>query len=157
MKTLILVRHAESSSAIGNQSDFDRTLSEKGKLQAKEMQQHLQRFSSLLVLCSDSQRTRQTAAHLLENISHSIQYLPELYNASALTIQQIIEKHADSSPLMVIAHNPGISQLYHDLTQQWVSFEPCSIGIITLSNEENTLSTTPASLLGNFVSPLQNE
>ncbi len=157
MRTLLLVRHAEAISSLDQSSDFDRALTEKGKRQALEMRQYLAHFPSIHVLCSPSQRTRQTAAHLLESVSHSIQHLPELYNASALTIQQIIEKHSDTSPLMIIAHNPGITQLYHELTQQWVPFEPCSMGIITLSNEENERTINDIPYLGNFVTPQENE
>jgi phosphohistidine phosphatase len=157
MRSLIIVRHAEAIPATVGMSDIDRPLSPKGILQAQEMRHHLAPYHHIHVLCSNSRRTRETATHLLNDNTASIEYLPELYNASANQLWLTIEQCSAQSSILVIAHNPGITQLYCELTQQWVSFEPCSMGIIVPFDAENDLTQENKKLLGTFVRPIKNE
>lgn len=157
MRSLIIVRHAEAIPATVGMSDIDRPLSAKGILQVQEMRHHLSPFHHIHVLCSNSRRTRETAAHLLNNKTATIEYIPELYNATANQLWMTIEQYSAQSSILVIAHNPGISQLYCELTKQWLSFEPCSIGIIEPFDAENDITQENTNLLGTFVTPITNE
>lgn len=157
MKTLILVRHAEASASKGSQLDFDRSLSEMGEKQAHEMRHHLSKYSSVKMLCSSSVRTSKTGAILNVDWKQEMTFLKELYNASAEEILFIIQSQTANQHLLIIAHNPGISQLYYELTGDWIAFSPCSIGIIEVPFDNWAELIAEKNLKGLFISPQQYE
>lgn len=157
MKTLILIRHAEAVSPSGGMSDFDRPLSTKGQNQAREMRGHLPAHIPFYLLSSASIRTTETTKILSESRHDHVHFMMDLYNASAPEILNIIAQQRKEDHVIVVAHNPGISQLYFELTGQWIAFEPCSMGIITteLENWSDLLITTNHK--GTLISPQQYE
>jgi phosphohistidine phosphatase len=157
MKTLILVRHAEANASKGNQLDFDRSLSVNGENQAHEMRRHLHAFSSVNILSSSSVRTTETAKILNQDWNQGIAYFKELYNASADEILFCIQSQSTLQNLVIIAHNPGISQLYYELTGDWNAFSPCSFGIIETPVEHWGTLTAEKKLKGIFISPEHHE
>ncbi|MEM6811636.1 MAG: phosphoglycerate mutase family protein [Pseudomonadota bacterium] len=158
MKTLYLLRHAESPSRF-DLEDYERPLSDNGIAQAKAVGEHLKNVNK--VLCSSAKRTRTTCKYAFENQGlHNIEFSDDLYNASASTLLQNIQQE-QSDHLLVIAHNPGI----HMLAYQLISpndqnrqldklssyYPPCSLAIISCGIESWAELTIEANKLENFI------
>jgi len=139
MHNLILLRHAETVGSLSD--DFNRTLTPHGKKQAKKLAEFFannEEYLPDLVLCSSALRTRQTAAPIIENTKIKIKYLPELYNISYEKMARIISEHADIENLMIISHNPAISQFAHLLHKPTsiandVSLKPSQMAIFEVA------------------------
>ena len=115
MLRLLLLRHAKSDQVTGL-DDRDRPLAEVGRADSIAMGQFMARQGLLpaLVLVSAALRTQQTWALVAPAFSATMveRLEPRLYNASAQSILTLLqETDADFSSLLVIAHNPGLSQL----------------------------------------------
>jgi phosphohistidine phosphatase len=71
------------------------------------------------LLCSPARRTRDTAVLVARELSldpAALQSVAELYAASPQSIRESIEQyHGNALTLMVIGHNPGLSELGHEL------------------------------------------
>lgn len=130
------MRHAESP-FITQQQDIERALSPVGKTQAKEMGGFLQEKGLLpdVILASIAQRTMQTARLLCiaSGISEEqIQLEERLYNASPEQIEEVII-HAELPEaiqnVLILAHNPGISQFASICSQEtkYFSFVPSAM------------------------------
>ena len=120
---LYLMRHAqaETNHAMGDRA---RGLSPRGREQAREAGQLLAGRGVQLVLCSDSERTRQTYDELGLRLPSGepvpVQYMAALYLGSADVIRQRISEIEDEvTGLLVIAHSPGIPTLGAELA--WAS------------------------------------
>jgi phosphohistidine phosphatase len=116
MKRLYLLRHAKSSWDDPTLADHDRPLAARGRRAAKVMGEHLRRegIAPELVLCSSSERTRQTLTLIAPGLGESAdaQVKPELYAASAADLLEALhEVPAEVESVMVIGHNPAIQDL----------------------------------------------
>jgi len=72
-----------------------------------------------IILSSPAMRAQKTAEILSEEMHYykQIRYMNELYLSSADTISNLIHHQLDElDSIMIIAHNPGISDLAHKLT-----------------------------------------
>lgn len=111
-KKIILLRHAEASNANFSTNDFNRSLSHSGQQQALSIGQRIYRHvtSPISVVCSTAVRTRQTLEAL--NIDHilDVHYYESLYNGDLTDYLEVITK-ASNFPLLLIGHNPVISEL----------------------------------------------
>jgi phosphohistidine phosphatase len=91
------------------------------------------------ILCSDSARTRETADLLLQTwhgLANTpipeIKFLAELYHADPHDIVESLRRfHGGRSSLMVIAHNPGISEYATRLCGQPISMPTAAIAIFS--------------------------
>jgi len=71
------------------------------------------------VLASSARRTRETAAIVVSrlNLSVAIVHESSLYLATADTLLRAINAcHAPTQTLLLVAHNPGVSELAHQLS-----------------------------------------
>lgn len=121
MKRLILVRHAESGWARPFEKDFDRTLTDAGIMDAKQMAERLrlQNIFPEQIYSSPAKRAVGTA-----NIFKSI-LIPEgdilivddaLYGPSVKTFYDVIDRiPADVDSAMIFSHNRGITDFVNDL------------------------------------------
>ena len=71
------------------------------------------------ILCSPSQRTRETLAPLLSihsELDALVSFVPQIYGASTSTLTTLLD-HAftESDRLMIIGHNPGFERLLFDV------------------------------------------
>ena len=114
---LTLLRHGHAEPLLEGADDFVRELTKRGRADATAMGQRLAKAHLVpeLILASSAQRT-QTTVQLLAAASHTpkekIQYLDELYNASAHQIWDMAIAHAGQhAHVLVCGHNPGISRL----------------------------------------------
>ena len=118
MRRLVIFRHAKAVPH-GAAPDFDRALAERGLNDAAAAGRYLAAEQILpdLALVSPSLRTRQTwerAAPALGDVP--VRFEEAIYDASATTLLHIARKApASVRTLVLVGHNPGMSQLARDL------------------------------------------
>jgi len=121
MKTLTIFRHAKSSWDDSDLTDFDRPLNPRGKRDAPEMGHRLKAagIRPSLILTSPATRAWATARIVAHEIAYPIEFLQrerDLYNAGTNTLKSIICEQDDGfNSLMVIGHNPGLTDLVNEL------------------------------------------
>lgn len=109
--TLLRHGHAETSAPGG---DIDRALDDIGRAEVSSAAAALAQFEKpTRLIVSSARRTRESAAILIQSLtlqSAQIEYLPELYLASAGTLRRVIDTQPDEhTQLCLIGHNPGLS------------------------------------------------
>lgn len=113
MKRLILTRHAKSSWDDPMMSDHDRPLNERGKAAAADLGQWLasRGYVPGQVLCSDAVRTRATFSGIAPALPGApvLELKPALYHAGPDVMLAVL-RHATADCVMMIGHNPGISE-----------------------------------------------
>jgi phosphohistidine phosphatase len=137
MKTLALVRHAKSSWDDPSLSDHDRPLAERGLQEAPEMGRRLRGrgFAPDVILSSTAVRTKDTAAMIAAELGDEppdIVLVPELYDASPATILALVgglDDDLDSA--MVVAHDPGMSELASALSPKIERMPTCAVAEFT--------------------------
>lgn len=114
------MRHAEALPAAIDSEDFVRPLSDAGRLAAARAAATLASGAAIeLLLYSPARRTGETAAIVAETLSlgESLQQaVPELYLATPQRVRAAIARwHGAARVLLVIGHNPSISELGAEL------------------------------------------
>ena len=124
MKRLILLRHAKSERDSPSGRDFDRSLNNRGRADAKRMGEEIRSLGLNfdLVLASPAQRVVET----VEGVGGLSQKSDErIYDASTgqlLDIVRSVDDQVDS--LMLVGHNPGFERLAATLTNNEVDDVP---------------------------------
>lgn len=123
-RTLILVRHAKAEQVVGK-ADHDRELSPRGRKDARAVGEWLS--SELqpgilldMVLCSTSERTRQTLDEVCAGgvTFRQTRFDERIYDGSAAGLIEILREVPDTVPtVLVIGHAPGIPVLATVLAQ----------------------------------------
>ncbi|MET0282313.1 MAG: histidine phosphatase family protein [Steroidobacteraceae bacterium] len=114
---LILVRHAHADWPQYRGRDFDRPLTPQGVAGARDTGLAIQAagLRPALLLASPARRTRQTAeliAAELQLPAGALQFLDTLYNAPQVTLEvEARVATACSGLVLLVAHNPGVSEL----------------------------------------------
>ena len=113
MKRLILTRHAKSNWDDPLTPDHDRPLNERGKAAAADLGVWLcsRGYIPDEVLCSDALRTRKTWSGIAPALPGTpvLELKPALYHAGPDVMLAVL-KHAKGDTVMMIGHNPGISE-----------------------------------------------
>ncbi|MDX1434586.1 MAG: histidine phosphatase family protein [Gammaproteobacteria bacterium] len=121
MPLLTLVRHAKSSWDFPELDDFARPLNRRGLADCDKMRKHLRERLPApdRVLTSDAARALQTCQVLVEVFAldaGAVRRVHALYLAPAETVLELLDEHAaDSADVAVVAHNPGLTDLYNRL------------------------------------------
>ena len=147
-KTLILLRHAEALDNNFEQTDYERVLSKKGIHDIHQLASFFieNKLMPDYILASSAIRTTQTANILVKSIgvdNNLIVLKKSLYNSSA---QQIFEEICSTEipnsvqTLLLIAHNPGISELASELLPlpTFTHLPPCGMMAFRLKIENWT-------------------
>jgi len=122
MKRLTLIRHAQADDAPTGQRDWDRPLTRRGQADAatmaKRMKDQLSNPDS--ILSSPAVRTRQTAELFTKQFPKiSLKIDEELYLASPKQMLSVILAQDNATRhLVLVGHNPGISELADELSQE---------------------------------------
>ena len=124
MRTLIMIRHAKSSSAKFLQSDFDRVLNDRGEQDAADMGKKLNRLQLIpdLIIASNAKRTRQTAKRIAKEVGYigNIQWEEKLYHCAPEAFEEVIECLGDKvNTLFMVGHNPGITDFVNVLSPEF--------------------------------------
>ena len=139
---IVLTRHAKSSWDNLNLTDHDRPLSRRGREDAKLIAKYLAtyEYTYKTILCITSKRTSETLEIFLNYIHKvdQINYLSNLYHASAETIRKEITTLDTDGTYMLLGHNPGIEDFLRNLHKDTsLNVPKCSIDL--LSNQNNYL------------------
>ena len=120
MKKLIIVRHSKSSWKDLSLSDFNRPLNGRGKSDGPLMADYLKsKINKIDYLHSSSSvRTFETSKYFINQIQFGkVEYDDSLYHSSATSILNMISNYsADYQSVMIIAHNPGLTNLINNIT-----------------------------------------
>jgi len=120
MKKLILIRHSKSSWNDMSLTDFNRPLNRRGKSDGPLMAFYLSnRIVKIDYLHSSSSvRTFETSKYFINQIQFGkIEYDDSLFHCSSLSILKMIMNYSeDYQSAMIIAHNPGLTNLINNIT-----------------------------------------
>jgi len=143
-KTLFLVRHAKSSWSDPSLSDLERPLNKRGSRNAPDMGKRLaktitKKDSALpipeQILTSPAVRAQNTAKVIAKALNikpKTIEDDERLYFQGAKSmLDVIVERAGESNSLMVVGHNPDITDLYNLLSGLNLDKMPtCAIAIL---------------------------
>ncbi|MFT5483284.1 MAG: phosphohistidine phosphatase [Halieaceae bacterium] len=139
-RTLLLVRHAETETPRPGQDDFKRELTQRGRADAERVGNHLQvlGYEPDRVLVSSALRASQTAAIVTEQLNcatSTISYRDALYyeGGSGLT-DTLLDLPDELLQVLVLAHNPAISQFAGKLSGERLHMAPCAVACIVGSS-----------------------
>jgi phosphohistidine phosphatase len=113
---VVLVRHAHADWPGYDGRDFDRPLTPRGEEDAHAAGRAIAGAGHrpALILASPARRTRQTAEIICVELGLApalLRFVDCLYNATGAALVAELRSHADGGhrTLMLVAHNPGIS------------------------------------------------
>lgn len=117
MKRLTLMRHGNAEWKDPAIPDFDRTLNRRGNSEAEVMSRRLSELGLVptLLMVSPARRAQQTAEIVVRELGIPPRHLrseESLYLAEAEDILRVVKGTGPRIPhLMIIGHNPGLSEV----------------------------------------------
>lgn len=159
MKRLILMRHAEAGWHI-NMDDHERPLSASGIRDAKKIGSWLKEKEYIPdeVISSTSTRTRETLSCLFLECPQIFE--KSLYLADAEQMKSTLQTLL-SETVILLAHNPGITELAHDLMnheekhENFMDFPAASTLVIDFKADRWSEVKSDSGIFVDFVMPLQ--
>jgi phosphohistidine phosphatase len=130
MRHITLLRHAKSDWDNPSQNDFDRTLNQRGEKNAKLIATRLKNsgMRPSLIISSDAVRAISTARLIARGIGYPIEFIQpdhELYLASPASIIDVLEREGETyTDVMIIGHNPGLTELANKLSNSQIDNIP---------------------------------
>jgi phosphohistidine phosphatase len=130
-RKIILVRHAQAQVEQFGRNDKDRILTMAGMHEVENVQNKLIPYTDdlQLILCSNAKRTRQTYDGLKIILPPQLecQFEDPLYNCTSKTLQVRLQRlRNDIQNVMIIAHNPGVSEFLQAVLSSGSSYHPMS-------------------------------
>lgn len=134
MKTLSLVRHASSNLDYGILEDFERILSNQGKIESKLAGLKILEMNNIPdhIISSGAERAISTACILSNELNYDkykIEINNSIYNSSFYNILSIVKNTSnDYQKIMIVGHNPSLhisSQMLS--TENIDNFVPASV------------------------------
>ncbi|MBT00597.1 MAG: hypothetical protein CMI01_18285 [Oceanospirillaceae bacterium] len=125
MIEVMLLRHGKAKKS-SDGHDFDRPLKERGKRGAQRTGAWLAQTGNLpaRVICSPARRARESAEKCVKAMGATVERIENddrLYCASASNLfDRLIEAASQTSPVMLVGHNPGLEQLAQQLLPESV-------------------------------------
>jgi phosphohistidine phosphatase len=115
------MRHAEAAPAAREADDFERPLTDAGRVSAARAAKLLAVGAPIeRVLFSPARRTSETAAIVADSLrfeKSALQAVPKLYLATAHRIGAALARWQGSARvILVVGHNPGLSDLGGELS-----------------------------------------
>ena len=158
MKRLILMRHAEAGWHI-NMDDHERPLSASGIRDAKKIGSWLKEKEYIPdeVISSTSVRTRETLSCLFLECPQIFE--KSLYLADAEQMKSTLQTLL-SETVILLAHNPGITELAHDLMnheekhENFMDFPAASTLVIDFKADRWSEVKSDSGIFVDFVMPL---
>lgn len=131
MKRLLLMRHGNADST---NYDYKRALTSIGVKEVKNIANRLNEINIHpdLIITSSSIRTLQTSEIINDNFIHKSTIISkdDLYLCPSHYIEQLLYEINDSiNTLMIVAHNPGIAELYTQLSNKLTSYPTAGLVI----------------------------
>ena len=136
MRKLLIIRHAKSDwKTSSDTSDFERPLNERGLRDAPLMGSFLKEKQHIpdLIISSGAKRALSTAKLISKKLDYKGDVIinNEIYNASADDIKNVINTIEEKyKTVFIFGHNPGLSNLVYDLTNQWIDIKTCCVTVL---------------------------
>lgn len=146
MRELILIRHAKSDWGDPTLSDHDRPLNDRGVRNAPMMAQRLldSGIAPQRIISSTATRARTTAEAFGGALGLEVELDEELYLASASTLLSKAVASGSAS-LVLVAHDPGISDLAWRLSDGGIDHMPtCAVARFRWDVDEWSEATSRA-------------
>jgi len=124
MKKITLLRHGDSLFQDSSTNDWSRPLSPEGEIECHDVAKFIKDCHPLpsKIISSNARRTIETVKILLEKNKWDSEILnvdKELYLASANLLTEKIQSQSESiNDLIIVGHNPGLSELSSSLLKQ---------------------------------------
>lgn len=138
VKTLFLLRHANASAQPGT-TDFDRPLTEHGVRTAQLVGATIRALLPDIIIASPARRAQHTAelVKAAARIEKAISVNRRLYEASTSELLDVATDIDDQfASALLVAHNPGLSDLVRVLTGTLETMPPAALAAIVFSIEE---------------------
>jgi phosphohistidine phosphatase len=141
MKKLIFIRHGRAEDPANGISDFERSLTIKGKVIANSMADilHERDDSKGLIISSPAFRALETAlifAQKLGNKSEEIQLYSNIYySMNFMFLSEILKKTSnDTNKILLFGHNPSLTEMADRLSREGCEFmSKCAIASIAFN------------------------
>lgn len=153
MKRLTLMRHGDAEWKDPDIPDFERTLNRRGTSEAEAMSRRLSELGLVptLLMVSPARRAQQTADIVVRELGipprHRRSAEP-LYLAQAQDVLQVVKETGPRIPhLMIIGHNPGLSEVVRLLAPGVTNPELATGAARTLNFDARTWSAVDATNL----------
>jgi phosphohistidine phosphatase len=148
--TLVVLRHAKSAWPAGV-ADADRPLADRGERDApavgRWLREHVPDID--LTVCSPAVRTRQTwrlVAGELDRIP-AFRLDERIYDADVPDLLAVLHELPDTvSTVVLVGHNPGLSDLVHTLTGDAIEMKTSSVAVLRGPDQWTSLSDGAAQL-----------
>ena len=139
------MRHGEAEDDI---QDYQRKLTWKGEEQVYYVAEQLKQQSASfdLILASGAHRTTQTATIIHEYFDKIPQLFisPHLYHFNFLRVQEVLQFiHHRVNSLLLVGHNPGISQFVNRLSNSNIYFSTAQCVSLEINIENKTDTSYP--------------
>jgi phosphohistidine phosphatase len=137
-RVLVMVRHAKSSWANPLQSDFERPLNHRGEEDAPAMGNRLKDMDVVpdLMVSSTAKRAKQTVKKLAVSLGYSadnIKWEEKLYHCIPSVFEEVIFETADDiNTLLIVAHNPGITEFINQLSPDFSLDHMPTCGVVAV-------------------------
>jgi phosphohistidine phosphatase len=120
-KRLSVLRHAKSDWGNAGLADHDRPLNSRGNNNAAQLGilMKAEQLQPQRILCSSATRAQETAKRVMQSLGCSNILVTEsdLYLASPATLLKSAKNCSDDiEHLMLVAHNPGMTELVNDIS-----------------------------------------
>lgn len=140
-KNLSVLRHGEAEYTVLKNGDFDRNLTAQGQSQVKKIREFLQKneFEIDLVLSSSAKRTKETTKLVCQGTKvASVKFLKEIYEAQQDDLIRMINGLGKNiNHLLIIGHNPGLSDLISRITgEKNLNLQPGMMAIMEIHVED---------------------
>jgi phosphohistidine phosphatase len=133
VRQLLILRHAKSSWADRFADDWERTLTDRGRRDAKRVGELLRRLSLVpdVIITSDAVRAHITAQIVADasGFAGKIELSPSLYHAKPDAVIAVLQavKAAAARTIMIVAHNPGLEDFVTQLTGEHVELPTAAL------------------------------
>jgi phosphohistidine phosphatase len=141
MRSLLLLRHAETEDTRPGSPDHARRLTPDGEQQAAALGDHVRRhhLDIDLVVCSSATRAQQTARAI--GAAAPVVVSDRLYNAGGDEILALVRELDDEvAHVLVVGHAPGLPSVVHELADPETS-DPEALATIERRFPAGTLAT----------------
>ena len=146
-----MLRHAKSDQHLGL-PDHERPLNERGRRQAPEVGRHLNSQGIVLDLAvvSTALRTQETWQLVSGELAESprVELAGKVYNASLDDLLEVVrELPEDATSVLLVGHNPGVSELVATLTGEEVDLPTAALAVVELPGRWSDVGPGSGTLL----------
>lgn len=159
-KLLYLVRHAKSAWPETYDSDFNRPLNKRGERDAPRIARYLAELGCKpdIIISSAAERAITTASHLAKGLGYAdeIAASDDLYfHGIAAYVDALSDMNDDFSQVLLVAHNPTISDYSSQLTGRDLTMPTCGVAVIEGKWQSWPAFATGGGVLLELITPKQ--